>query len=438
MALHVGLSHQVDAVFVAEVIPAGVVRIVTGTDGIDVEVFHYLDVLHHAADGDDVAAIGVEFVTVGTLEEHRLAVHQQLGVLDFHLAEAHTLRNGLNQIGAVQQFCDKRIEIRRLHRPLLAPCDLQLDGQCFSSAHRLRGNLLAVGIAQREAQRLTLSPCSRGHDVQHAVLVALVEVRGDEEVCDVRLRTGVEVALAGDTREAPEVLVLDVRAVAPAHHLHGDEVFLARLQVAGDIELGSHLAVLAVAHILAVDPHGEVACGRADVHIDVHALPVGRDAERAAIRARVVVAFLNIRRIGRELVAEGVAGILVDAVAIAQHFEEPWHRETVPAAVVEPLGLEALGGLVVVRGKVELPLALDGEIARRSLLAPCVVLRHLVGAGSLQGEVGGLVGEEGCAAGRTVFLIHVGVHPFGLGKGHHAHEGEARKTEDFFHRWSDF
>ena len=32
---------------------------------------------------------------VDTLNQYRLAVHQQLGVLDFHIAEAHLLQNHL-------------------------------------------------------------------------------------------------------------------------------------------------------------------------------------------------------------------------------------------------------------------------------------------------------------------------------------------------------
>ena len=53
-------------------------------------------------------------------------------------------------------------------------------------------------------------------------------------------RCGIEIHLAGDTREAPEVLILEIRAVAPAHDLHGDKV-LAWLQIFREIELGSDL-----------------------------------------------------------------------------------------------------------------------------------------------------------------------------------------------------
>ena len=69
-----------------------------------------------------------------------------------------------------------------------------------------------------------------------------------------RLRSGVEIHLTGNTREAPEVLILQIRAVAPAHNLHGNQVF-ARLQVFRDVKLGSHLRILRVAHVFAVHPY---------------------------------------------------------------------------------------------------------------------------------------------------------------------------------------
>ena len=62
------------------------------------------------------------------------------------------------------------------------------------------------------------------------------------QIFNMCLRCSIEVHLTGNTRKAPEVLILDIGTVAPTHHLHSDEV-LARLQIFGDIELRSHLRV---------------------------------------------------------------------------------------------------------------------------------------------------------------------------------------------------
>ena len=48
VALDVGLSHYVETILVAQLIPTGIVGIVTGTYGIDVEFLHDLDILNHA------------------------------------------------------------------------------------------------------------------------------------------------------------------------------------------------------------------------------------------------------------------------------------------------------------------------------------------------------------------------------------------------------
>ena len=48
VTLEVGLGSKVDAVLVAEVVPARVVRIVAGAYGVNVELLHDFDVLNHA------------------------------------------------------------------------------------------------------------------------------------------------------------------------------------------------------------------------------------------------------------------------------------------------------------------------------------------------------------------------------------------------------
>ena len=76
MTLEVRLSGEIDTVFVAEVIPAWIIGIMAGAHGIDVELLHDADILNHALYADDVAAVGVELMTVGTLDENRRAIDE--------------------------------------------------------------------------------------------------------------------------------------------------------------------------------------------------------------------------------------------------------------------------------------------------------------------------------------------------------------------------
>ena len=114
MAFLVGLGHHIDAVTVAQVIPLRIVAVVTGAHSIDVEALHDLKVLNHALAAHHVAAVGIHFVAVGALDEHGLTVDEQLGILDFHFAEAHFVGHHFYQLAAflaVQliHFCNERI-----------------------------------------------------------------------------------------------------------------------------------------------------------------------------------------------------------------------------------------------------------------------------------------------------------------------------------------
>ena len=66
VALKVRLGSEIDTILVAEVIPAGIIRIVAGAHGIDVQLLHDLDVLDHALYRDDITTVGIELMTVGT------------------------------------------------------------------------------------------------------------------------------------------------------------------------------------------------------------------------------------------------------------------------------------------------------------------------------------------------------------------------------------
>ena len=73
------------------------------------------------------------------------------------------------------------------------------------------------------------------------------------------LVAGIEEAVASETREAEEVLVFEVCAVAPAENLQGKAVG-ARFKELCNVEFCLELAVLAVANEFAVDPQINTRC----------------------------------------------------------------------------------------------------------------------------------------------------------------------------------
>ena len=187
------------------------------------------------------------------------------------------------------------------------------------------------------------------------------------------LRTCVDIAFTGNTAKTPEVLVFQVAAVTPAHNLHSDEVLLTWFDVLGDVELGGYLAVLAVAHILAVDIHGEVTGSRSDMDEDVIAIPVCWDSKRTAVGAHMVVAFLDERRIGMELVGPHITCVLVDRNAVSVHFPVTGDRHGAPTGVVV-IHCEEIGWTVL---SVFYPVELPGAFYRQESFG--VLLLALLG-----------------------------------------------------------
>ena len=92
----IGFVDQVDAVFVAQVVPVFLVGVVRGADGVDVVPLAERDVVDHVLPGDGAAALRVEFVAVGALEDHALAVELHDAVFDAEATEADALRCGFN------------------------------------------------------------------------------------------------------------------------------------------------------------------------------------------------------------------------------------------------------------------------------------------------------------------------------------------------------
>ena len=96
VTLLIGLSAKVYTILVAEVVPLGIVGIVACTYGIDIELLHATYVLYHALTTHHIASVGVHLVAVGTLDEYRLTVDEQLGTLDLHTSETYFLHHILS------------------------------------------------------------------------------------------------------------------------------------------------------------------------------------------------------------------------------------------------------------------------------------------------------------------------------------------------------
>ncbi len=353
--LYVALVHHIEAVLVAQVVPNRVVGVVAGAHRIDIHLFHCADVAQHLFFGHDVSSVFAEFVAVGAFDQDRLAVDQQLRVLYLHGAETEadggTFCKAFGGVGRYFQL----IKIRCLGAPEGGRLYLA-GGYCHQTAWLCTalGNHFAGGIFYAVFQPLDALGGDGADDI------FAVHTGGDVEIFQTLFGAGINIHAAGDAAKAPEVLVLKVSAVAPAEYLQRDGV-AARFYKGGQIEAGLQLAVLAVAHFAAVDPHAHVAGGAAYAQAYLRADPVGGNVKCAPVLPHVVLFDGRVGRIVLVVTSPGVADIHIQRLAKAVQLPKARNRHRVPLRIVVADGLEAACADIRILVPFKTPDAVQGQ-----------------------------------------------------------------------------
>ena len=334
-----------------------------------------MNVLYHALYAHYITSVRIHLVTVGTLDEYRLSIDEELLVLDFYLAETYLHRDSADASHALALCCREAddgvecVEVRCLSCPLLRVG--YLEGAVSLAICRL-DDFLDDNLASHVVVQLIYHYWVALHgslDVEHTVLVVVHEVGCHTDVFYLCLGiTGIEVVLTSHAAESPEVLVLTPRTIAPTEGLEGDEV-LTFLHIRGDVELGSYLAVLGIAHELAVYIEVDVGGDATEVCDHLFAVPILRDVDDAAVGAYVVV----LGRYGWRLLVEVTTPCeaVVDILWLseAEHLPVAWHLDVAPLGVIEVSLVEVGRTLVGVLHPVEFP----GAVERKEVFALCLV-----------------------------------------------------------------
>ena len=171
------------------------------------------------------------------------------------------------------------------------------------------------------------------------------------------LRTCIEIHFTGDSRKTPEVLVFKVRTVAPTHHLHGNQVLLARREILRQVEFRRHLAVFAVSHEFAVHPYHQVGRSRTHVQVNPLTFPIGRHGHHLTVRPRIIVTLFHERRFGSELCSPWITIVAVNGISVTIQLQDAGHGKVRPLRIVVLQGIEVARSFVVVLGEIEFPLA---------------------------------------------------------------------------------
>ena len=437
------LAHHIQAILVAEVIEVFVVRIVRGTDRVEVPCLHHLDVflidfLRHI-----FASERIGIVAVSAAEQQRLAVdgdrlifrcdpvvvfiYFRAGELD--LTEAKLLRNALKQLAGslVVKVEDQRIEVRVLCAPELRALDQLADvrrcgfacGDCAEvDVHGVVcKDVVALCIKQLNVDgkvRDILRRIVGDHRAQLEVCVriGLVQVGNHAIVRDMHQRGGIEIDVAEDTAVIDHVLVFHPRAVAEFMYFNSEGVdFALRVQVIGDIKLVRTVAVLTVAHLMSVD---------IDIISGFHALEGNQHTAVFLKHGRIYGEFLAVEThrviIGRRLRHTGIIpflpghlGIRIDGIVpiAAVLIAGPAARDVyvVPTILgfylvvgVHKALVQILLGLFRIGHDHELPIFLAGTGKH---LDVCGLILRIIHCAD-HGLVHGFIRNRGCRCGFAV------------------------------------
>ena len=302
-------------------------------------------------------------MTVDPLEQHRLPVHQDLPLIGTHfdLPETDPLADGFQLLArSVVKGQSQRIEVRLLGAPFTNIFHRHAQTAAVAGIE-FRGNRskLALLTAEHHLHAAAGNVAARHFDSQQTVAVRSVEIGNDTHIPEPLCRPRIQVDVPADARQTPEILVFEIRSVAPAKDLHRDQV-LTRFEIRRDIEIGAHLAVLAVTDELAVHPQIEVRSGRSHMEKDLAAVPHLRQLDLTAVRADMVVPFLDKRRVIGKLAGPGIRNVGIDRIPVAVQLPYCGNRKIHPTRIVKIFGEKCRRTLVQIANPVELPQSVEG------------------------------------------------------------------------------
>ena len=425
VALHVGLGQHVQTQAVAEVIEVGVVGVVRGADGVDVQSFHLHDVGLYLLLGEGSSAVLAEAVAVHSVEDDAVAVDQQGSVgADADCAQSHLQRADVHGLASLLQGDHEVIELRAFGAPGGDARDVR-ELELGIALGIGRGGL--CGQHARSILELCLDGGSGGRgaaeaDGQRGLGLGVVRLEGrgaEEEIADMGLRSAPEVHVARDTRQSPVVLALEEGTGGEAIDAHTDIVH-ARANLISNIELAGEVAVLGVAHELSVDPDVISVAGTVEAEEHLAPVPSGRQRELAAIAAHGVLLGAGVgepsRALGHDapgrlVVAEGVAGVhvqgFVPRLSVTYSIDLPGgrHLDVVPGTGVEAVLEEGVAGTFRGAHPLELPGAVEAEEIGRRLEG----VGRRVGGSSFRGRGHG---DVECVGAHAVEVRDADVIPF--------------------------
>ena len=281
------LIEDVEARFVAEFEETLGVVVVAGTDRVDVGGLHEPHVLGPVRFGQREAAVGPEVVSADAGAFDRDAVPEHDVVLDVDLAEAETLLDPFEELAVASEGEDDVVEVGFFGGPERGGGDGRVESECGGAVGAEAGGTgeadtrrgVAVGGEEFAFEGDGLAGFAGDVDLgaEGGVLVVGGQRGADGDVVDPGFRHGHK---RGVTVDAAHRLVIARVAVVGRRglgHTHGEEVALAGVDQAGQVDVPRGVAALVVTGLLAVDEDFRAVERAVEVPVDALARPFRRE-----------------------------------------------------------------------------------------------------------------------------------------------------------------
>ena len=317
MALVVRFVHHIEAVPVAELVELWRVGIMAGTDAVHIVLFHQGHIFVHLGQADGKSGHGIAVMTVRAVNLDFLAVEQEYAVLDCHFPQSQLVRDDL-----ALRLHHQSVEIGGLR----APEPDVLQGQNHFAAAFRPGHHFPFRVLDGHLHRNLFVQISEGN-LYIGFPGLSVQAGLHEIIVDALLRAAQQIHVTEDAAHAELVLILHVAAVAPFQHQHRQQV-LPLFQKSRHIELRCGMGHLAVAHVLAVDPHIEAGIHALEIQECLRRRLILMPCKSMAVGAAGIL-MGHIRGIQREGIPD--IGVLMSVVSV--HLPHGGHGNGLPVRV---------------------------------------------------------------------------------------------------------
>ncbi|CCY38167.1 uncharacterized protein BN472_02396 [Tannerella sp. CAG:118] len=279
------------------------VRIMSTTHGIDIILFHQLYIFQHQLLAYRTTPAR-KLMPVYPLDQYGHSVYTKTPLLNLRSLKSHrTARRLYHTPLVILQIHDQSIKIRMLGTPRFHIGNHPLERN--DAVLSLQRSLITrhdtvIGIAQLIIYcqfSLSVQASDMYVERKFAILILLpVKWRYDLIISDKLLGSTVKIHIPFYPAQPPHILAFQIRAGAPAVHLHRQDI-LTLLHFIRNIPFGRSLGTLVISQKLPVEPHIIKRRDPFETQNDAPPVPRIRYGKRTPVRPYFILLIRNQRRV---------------------------------------------------------------------------------------------------------------------------------------------